>query len=163
MTLQRLPMPLYASRAGAKSSAGIDSPNTSRRTSALLDGACFASPLWVAVRGSLRAAGFLECRSVNPRTVAHPSIDSEPGDSSTLGVTPMKLFPTRNPSARAAAHRAMAKSALFSDSSAAVRLKRYNHHIEKARALEAEQVHIRRSRLMQAYDTLRAENAEVSQ
>ena len=41
--------------------------------------------------------------------------------------------------------------------------KRYNHHIEKARALEAEQVHIRRSRLMQAYDTLRAENAEVSQ
>ncbi|HBP41908.1 MAG: hypothetical protein ACTJG4_03010 [Vreelandella alkaliphila] len=75
----------------------------------------------------------------------------------------MKLFPTRNPSARAAAHRAMAKSALFSDSSAAVRLKRYNSHIEKARALEAEQAHIRRSRLMQAYDTLRAENAEVSQ
>ena len=75
----------------------------------------------------------------------------------------MKLFPTRNPSARAAAHRAMAKSALFSDSSAAVRLKRYNHHIEKARTLEAEQVHIRRSRLMKAYDTLRAENAEVSQ
>ncbi|MGP9498589.1 hypothetical protein [Halomonas sp. AOP43-D1-4] len=75
----------------------------------------------------------------------------------------MKLFPTRNPSARAAAHRAMAKSALFSDSSAAVRLKRYNHHIEKARALEAEQAHIRRSRPMKAYDTLRAENAEVSQ
>ncbi|MGO3769656.1 MAG: hypothetical protein ACTJGL_08865 [Vreelandella alkaliphila] len=75
----------------------------------------------------------------------------------------MKLFPTRNLSARAAAHRAMAKSALFADSSAAVRLKRYNHHIEKARALEAEQVHIRRSRLMQPYDTLRAEKAEVSQ
>lgn len=158
-------------------------------------------------------------------------------------------FPTLNPSARAAAHRAMAKSALFSDSSAAVRLKRYNHHIDKAQQLEArtkpksftvhlaqtgerleiaadnwqdalrsteradaciiekmdertvdvtfdpeaptiitcglrhstpaevvqwalanvvhnleaEKGHIRRSRLMQAYDTLRAENAEVSQ
>ncbi|EWH03228.1 hypothetical protein [Halomonas sp. BC04] len=47
------------------------------------------------------------------------------------------MFPTRNPSARAAAHRAMAKAALFSDSSAAVRLKRYNHHMQKARRLEA--------------------------
>jgi hypothetical protein len=34
----------------------------------------------------------------------------------------------------------MAKSALFADSSAAVRLKRYNSHIEKARALEAQEV-----------------------
>ncbi|MFU1517427.1 hypothetical protein ACM25P_02695 [Vreelandella alkaliphila] len=67
----------------------------------------------------------------------------------------MKLFPTRNPSARAAAHRAMAKSALFSDSSAAVRLKRYNHHIEKARALEAEQVHACRQRFMRAFDEAR--------
>lgn len=49
----------------------------------------------------------------------------------------MKLFPTRSLSSRAAAHRAMAKSALFSDSSAAVRLKRYNHHIDKAQQLEA--------------------------
>ncbi|MGL6213686.1 hypothetical protein [Billgrantia desiderata] len=48
-----------------------------------------------------------------------------------------RLFPTRNPSARAAAHRAMARAALFSDSSAAVRLKRYNHHMSKARRLEA--------------------------
>ncbi|MGE6581303.1 hypothetical protein ACQKD0_09830 [Vreelandella aquamarina] len=70
---------------------------------------------------------------------------------------------TRNLSSRAAAHRAMAKAALFADSSTRTRLKRYNHHTEKARALEAEQAHIRRSRLMQAYDTLRAENAEVNQ
>ncbi|APX94304.1 hypothetical protein BWR19_15935 [Halomonas sp. 1513] len=48
-----------------------------------------------------------------------------------------RLFPTRNPSARAAAHRAMARAALFSDTSASTRLKRYNHHIEKARRLEA--------------------------
>ncbi|MGO2133104.1 MAG: hypothetical protein ACTH3D_09425 [Halomonas sp.] len=50
------------------------------------------------------------------------------------------LFPTRTPSARAAAHRAMAKAALFADSSAAVRLKRYNSHMNKARALEAQEV-----------------------
>ena len=133
---------VYANCAGAKSSAGIDSPNTSRRTSAPHDGVFFASPLWVAVRGSLRAAGFLEYRSVNPRTVAHPSIDSELGDSSTLGVTPMASLRlsnviTRSLSGRAAAHRAMAKAALFADSSASTRLKRYNHHIEKAQQLEA--------------------------
>lgn len=38
---------------------------------------------------------------------------------------------------RASAHRAMAKSALFADSSARTRLKRYNHHITKAKQLEA--------------------------
>ncbi|CAM3423035.1 hypothetical protein [Halomonas lysinitropha] len=49
-------------------------------------------------------------------------------------------FPTRNPFARAAAHRAMARAALFSDSSAAVRLKRYNHHMSKARRLESREI-----------------------
>lgn len=50
----------------------------------------------------------------------------------------LRLFPTLNPSkSRAAAHRAMAKAALFSGSSAAVRLKRYNHHMQKARHLDA--------------------------
>ncbi|PJX15637.1 hypothetical protein CWI66_00665 [Halomonas sp. 141] len=44
---------------------------------------------------------------------------------------------TRNLSSRAAAHRAMAKAALFADSSASVRLRKYNHHIEKAQQLEA--------------------------
>lgn len=143
MALRRLPMPLYASLAGAKSSAGIDSPNTSRRTSApSMPGAFFVSAMrygggaWDA----LERAGFLECRSVNPRTVAHPSIDSEPGDSKTLGVTTMatlRLFPTRTRTTRAAAHRAMAKAALFADSSTRTRLKRYNHHMNQARRLEA--------------------------
>ncbi|MFG6137970.1 hypothetical protein [Halomonas sp. B23F22_10] len=50
----------------------------------------------------------------------------------------LRLFPTLSPSkSRAAAHRAMAKAALFSDSSAAVRLKRYNHHMQKAHHLDA--------------------------
>ncbi|WP_170307381.1 hypothetical protein [Pseudomonas fluvialis] len=45
---------------------------------------------------------------------------------------------TLNPSRlRAAAHRRMAFAALRADSSAATRLARYQHHITKARALEA--------------------------
>ena len=50
---------------------------------------------------------------------------------------------TQNPSAtsgtsgKAAAHRAMAIAALHADSSLSVRLKRYNHHVEIARNLEA--------------------------
>lgn len=48
----------------------------------------------------------------------------------------IRLLVTRNPSARAAAHRAMARAALFSNSSTAVRLHRYNHHMSKAEALE---------------------------
>lgn len=51
----------------------------------------------------------------------------------------IRLYPTRKPSkSRALAHRAMAKAALFSDSSVAVRLKRYSHHMDRARALEAQ-------------------------
>ena len=53
----------------------------------------------------------------------------------------MKHDPAHNPSAlrdRASAHRAMAVAALHSNSSLAVRLKRYNAAMSKARALEAE-------------------------
>lgn len=52
----------------------------------------------------------------------------------------MKHDPARNPSAlceRASAHRAMAFAALHSDSSLSNRLRRYNEHMTKARALEA--------------------------
>ena len=38
---------------------------------------------------------------------------------------------------RAQAHRKMAMSALHANSSLSVRLKRYNHHMDQARALEA--------------------------
>ncbi len=48
----------------------------------------------------------------------------------------LSLNPTSNAS-RAAAHRAMAKAALYSDSSGSVRMNRYNNHMEKARELEA--------------------------
>lgn len=53
----------------------------------------------------------------------------------------MQHDPARNPSAlcdRASAHRAMAVAALRSDSSLSTRLHRYNAHMTKARALEAE-------------------------
>lgn len=45
----------------------------------------------------------------------------------------------RNPftlSSRIAAHKAMAAAAMFADSSAATRLKRYRHHMGRARSLE---------------------------
>ncbi|WP_339935201.1 hypothetical protein [Vreelandella glaciei] len=45
---------------------------------------------------------------------------------------------TRSLSSRAAAHKALAKAALYADSSTRTRLKRYNHHIEKAQQLEAQ-------------------------
>ena len=56
----------------------------------------------------------------------------------------MKHNPARNPSAlheRASAHRAMAVAALHSDSSLSSRLRRYNAHMTKARALEADAEH----------------------
>lgn len=46
-----------------------------------------------------------------------------------------------NPSKiRAAAHRAMAIAALHADSSLSVRLNRYRHHMDRARALTAVEV-----------------------
>ena len=53
----------------------------------------------------------------------------------------MQFSRTQNPSApsnKAAAHRAMAMAALHANSSRSVRLKRYNHHMDQARALEAQ-------------------------
>jgi dynactin complex subunit len=76
------------------------------------------------------------------RTVRHPSCASDLADSDKIGVTPMAQLRlsnliTRSLSSRAEAHRKMAKAALFADSSTRTRLKRYNHHIEKAQQLEA--------------------------
>lgn len=143
MTLQRLPMPLYALLAGAKSSAGRRNPSSQRRISAPIDGA-FLVP--VSYGGCAWAdfglAGFLCDRFPTPRTVATQSRRKDRGDSNHKGVTPMAQLRlsnliTRSLSSRAAAHRAMAKAALFADSSASTRLKRYNHHIDKAHQLEA--------------------------
>lgn len=136
----------YGIPAGAKSSARRGNLNTSRRTSApFIAGAFFVPAMryggcaWDA----FGRAGFLECRFSTPRTVATQPRGKGRGDSTTLGVTIMaasRLFPTRTRSTRAAAHRAMAKAALFADSSTRTRLKRYNHHMNQARHLEAQEV-----------------------
>lgn len=87
-------------------------------------------------------AGFLLPRSANPRTATtHIRFAANGGSSSAKGASPMQFSLTQNPSApsnKAAAHRAMAMAALRANSSLSVRLKRYNHHMDQARALEAQ-------------------------
>lgn len=135
---------VYACGAGAKSSADLGRSNKSRRTSATnIAGAFFVPASYGGCAwDAFERAGFLDYRSANPRTVAPIRCLAASGDgSNNQGVIPMALLRlsnviTRNLSSRAAAHRAMAKAALFADSSASTRLKRYNHHIEKAQQLE---------------------------
>lgn len=133
--------PGYSYFAAAKSAVGFGDPINSRRTSAHRDTGVFFMPAHRVYGGcaweTFGSAGFLESRFANLRTATPINCLATVGDgSSTLGATPMR-FLSRNPSARAAAHKAMARAALFSDSSAATRLKRYNHHMSKARTLEA--------------------------
>lgn len=135
----------YASSASAKSGVGFGDPSISRRTSAHRDTGAFFMPVHRVYGGCawepFGAAGFLECRFANLRTVtSNRCLATAGGGSSTLGASPMalaRLLPIRSPSARADAHRAMARAALFSDSSARVRMRRYNEHMERARAFDA--------------------------
>lgn len=136
-----LPWPRYSFFAAAKSVADLGRSNSQRRTSAhRLAGAFFVSATqryggcaW----DTFGCAGSLCDRSANPRTVAPIRCLAATGDGSKhKGAIPMK--PTRIPSAlRARAHRAMALAALRSDTSLSNRLRRYNHHMEKARSLQA--------------------------
>ncbi len=85
------------------------------------------------------SAGFLCPRFANLRTAAtHNRLATVRGSSTTqVGAPPMKHLHALNPSRlRAAAHRRMAFAALRADSSASVRLSRYQHHMAKARELE---------------------------
>lgn len=61
----------------------------------------------------------------------------------------LKTFPHFSLSGRAAAHRAMARAALFSDSSLRVRYQRYQYHIQKARDLDAKAASSSRSAAVQ--------------
>lgn len=124
----------------AKSVAGFGDPRETWRTSAHRDTGAFFMPALRVYGGCawepFGAAGFQVSRFANLRTAAPIRCLATAGAGSRLGDPPMQL-PTRSPSARAAAHRAMARAALFSASSASVRLKRYNAHMDKARTLEA--------------------------
>ncbi len=85
------------------------------------------------------SAGFQFPRFANLRTAAtsHRLATVRGSSYDEIGAPPMKHSHALNPSARAAAHKAMALAALRANSSLSTRLARYNNHMAKARALEA--------------------------
>ena len=138
----------YGSLVAANSATSFDRLKSRRRTSAahynsrrfFVPAVFYGGCVW----GVLALAGFLFDRSVNLRTAATQSFDSECGSSNIQkGATPMTTLSTSATPAvtlminrtRSAAHRAMAAAALRSDSSLSVRLARYNSHMIKARAI----------------------------
>lgn len=138
----------YAAPVTVNPVAGFGDPNTTRRTGAHhpIAGAffvpampCYGGCAWE----TFGSAGFRVSRFANLRTAAtHYRLATVRGSSdNTHGAPPMKHLHALNPSRlRAAAHRRMAFAALRADSSAAVRLSRYQHHMAKARALEGLEV-----------------------
>ncbi len=132
----------YSAHVPAKSGADLGRSSSQRRTSApvTIAGAFFASAMlryggcaW----DTFGCAGFLCDRSANPRTaVTIPCLAASGDGSKHKGAPPMQQL--RN--LRAAAHRRMAIAALHADSSLSTRLARYQHHMTKARALEAQGV-----------------------
>ena len=137
--------PVYRSPVAAKSANGFGDPSTYRRTGApiTIAGAFFvpAFRLMVAVRG--RPLGLPgSCMPGSPTRAQLPPLNrlaTIRGSSSHTGAPPMKAQHALIPSnIRALAHRRMALAALHANSSLSTRLKRYNHHIEIARTLEAQ-------------------------
>lgn len=89
-----------------------------------------------AVREDFGPVGFLLPRSCTPAQRYRLSCASETGSSPAKGALPMtSIIPSR---IRALAHRRMALAALRADSSLKTRLARYNIHMQKAHALEAQ-------------------------
>ena len=134
----------YAAPVTVNPVAGFGDPISKRRTSArkTIAGAFFV-PAMSLYGGraweTFGSAGCLLSRFANLRTAAtHNRLATVCGSSSPVtGAPPMKHLHALNPSRlRAAAHRRMAFAALRADSSAAVRLSRYQHHMAKARALD---------------------------
>ena len=142
------PTPAYAHRAVTLLADGFDRSNQlSRRTGATNTVGAFFVPVVSSYGGfawdSFGCAEFLDSRSVNPRKVTtYNRLTAVCGDSNNLGVSLMSNA-TQGASAptsllrKITAHRRMAIAALRADSSASVRLARYNAHMSKARALEA--------------------------
>jgi hypothetical protein len=135
-------LPLYRPAVAANSATDLGGSNSKRRNSApiTIAGAFFA-PAFLCYGGLCRStfgcAGFRLPRSANPVQLAtlFCLAADKSGSSDVNGATPMT---TLSPSKISAlAHRRMALSALRANSSLSVRLKRYNHHMDQARALEA--------------------------
>jgi hypothetical protein len=132
----------YRSPVVANSTTGFGRPIEYRRNSApiTIAGAFFvpAVPCYGGcAQDTFGCAGFLYLRSTNLRTAVTYSFGRERGSSQfDTGATPMHtIIPSK---IRAHAHRRMALSALRANSSLSVRLKRFNHHMNIVRALEAQ-------------------------
>jgi len=133
---------LYRPSVAANSATGRRNPSKQKAHSApfrlqalfLCPHSCFMA----AVRGQTSVWPGPFCPGIpTPRIAATQSRRKDRGSSSTAkGATPMHA-PILS-KIRALAHRKMALSALRANSSLSVRLKRYNHHMDQARALEAQ-------------------------
>lgn len=133
----------YRSAVAANSAIGFGDPCRNWRNSAPIPIAgAFFVPAVPSYGGcaweTFGSAGFQFPRFANLRTAATPIRLATNRGSSTdeIGAPPMKHALNLS-SIRAAAHRAMAMAALRANSSAAVRLRRYNQHMSIARSLEA--------------------------
>lgn len=134
----------YAPAVAANSVTGFDGPSNLAHRRPIRQQALFLCPqfrVMAAVRG--RPSG-LPGSKFPVRQPAHSChLKSFDGDSWQLHLNLeyrlMKHANALNPSSnssRAAAHRAMAMSALHANSSLSTRLARYNQHMSKARTLE---------------------------
>lgn len=133
----------YRHPVAANSATGLGGLTSTRRNSATnsIAGAFFApatSRYGGLRRSTLGCAGLLVRRSANPaQSATLLCLAAERGGSSVQGASLMNAL---NPSdTRAAAHRAMALAALRANSSLAVRLRRYNHHMAIVRSMESAQ------------------------
>lgn len=139
-----IPTRMYRPTVAANSATGRENPNIklAHKRPMSIAGA-FSMPAMSLYGGRAReafgSAGCQLARFLTPRTAATQSREKDRGSSMTqVGATHMHAL---NPSkVRAAAHRAMAIAALHADSSLSVRLNRYRHHMDRARALTAVEV-----------------------
>ena len=137
------PTRMYRPTVAANSATGRENPNIklAHKRPMSIAGA-FSMPAMSLYGGraweTFGSAGCQLARSANPRTAATPNRVAAIGGSSRtqVGAVPMHaLIPSK---IRAHAHRRLALAALRANSSLSVRLARYNHHAEIARALEVQ-------------------------
>lgn len=136
------PTRMYRPTVAANSATGRENPNIklAHKRPMSIAGA-FSMPAMSLYGGraweTFGSAGCQLARFLTPRTAATQSREKDRGSSMTqVGATHMHaLTPSK---IRAYAHRRLALAALRANSSLSVRLARYNHHAEIARALDAQ-------------------------
>lgn len=139
--------PRYAVPATAKSVAGIGVPTVQADTPPPARFFCvrsMASLLWAGRVVASSDAPVPVPGTPTPHGSVHPDWRQGSGDvnrcTGDIAMSTRRILTLNPTKARARYHRACAKAALFSDSSLSVRLRKYNAHAEKARALEAPEV-----------------------